>query len=77
MSIAEANLYMFRSSTSQGLCSFSRNPQGKDLPEKFAPWTAFGVVRSDQRPPHGLSREAIETGIDANGYQLWRDKRKI
>ena len=62
MSIAEANLYMFKSSKSQGLCSFSRNPHGKDLPEKFAPWTAFGVVRSDQRPPHGLSREAIETG---------------
>jgi len=31
-------------------------------------------VRPDQVPPHGLRREAIESGIAANGYQLWRKK---
>jgi hypothetical protein len=69
------NLYMFRSGKADGLCSFSRDARGKHLPQKFAPWTGFGVVRQDQQPPHGLSRQAIESGIDANGYQLWRRKK--
>ena len=71
-----ANIFMFRSRTMEGLCGFSRNPQGARLPEKFAPWIGFGVVRTDQQPPHGLSRDAIESGIAANGYQLWRPKKK-
>ena len=70
-----ANIFMFRSRTSEGLCGFSRNSQGTSLPEKFAPWVGFGVVRADQQPPHGLSRIAIESGIDLNGYQLWRRKK--
>jgi hypothetical protein len=70
------SLYMFRSGKTADLCGFCRNPQGTGLPEKFAPWTGFGVVRGDQKPPHGLSRSAIETGIEANGYQLWRQKKK-
>ena len=73
---AYLNLYMFRSTKSEGLCGFSRNSSGQDLPDKFAPWQGFGVVRNDQQPPHGLSRKAIETGIDTNGYQLWRSKKK-
>ena len=71
-----ANLFMFRSRTSEGLCGFSRNSQGTSLPEKFAPWVGFGVVRVDQQPPHGLSRNEIESGIAINGYQLWRHKKK-
>ena len=44
-------------------------------PGKFAPWTGIGVLRPDQVPPHGLRREAIESGIAENGYQLWRTKK--
>jgi hypothetical protein len=69
------NLFMFRSETSDGLCCFSRNARGESLPAKFAPWQAFGVLRIDQNPPHGMSRKAIESGIKANGYQLWRKKK--
>lgn len=68
------NLYMFRSGASEGLCGFSRSARGAGLPPKFAPWTGFGVVREDQKPPHGLPRAAIESGLDANGFQLWRNK---
>ncbi|MBI2719103.1 MAG: hypothetical protein HY245_11550 [Rhizobiales bacterium] len=71
-----ANLYMFRSAKSEDLRGFSRSSQGAGLPAKFAPWTGFGVVREDQAPPHGLPRQAIEDGIKANGYQLWRRKSK-
>jgi hypothetical protein len=70
------NIYMYKSGKSKSLFCFSLSPKGSGLPDGFAPWTSFGVVRSDQKPPHGLSRKAIESGISANGYQLWRDKRK-
>ena len=70
------NLYMYRTEKSKGLFCFSRDPKGSGLPDGFAPWEVFGVVRPDQQPPHGLKRQAIETGIDTNGFQLWRDSRK-
>ncbi len=75
MAVAK-NLYMYRTEKSKGLFCFSRDPKGGGLPDGFAPWEVFGVIRPDQKPPHGLKRLAIETGIDTNGFQLWRDSRK-
>lgn len=72
---AKSNLFMFRSEKSAALHGFANEPAGDRLPRKFAPWTGIGVVRPDQIPPHGLRRDAIETGIAANGYQLWRKKK--
>jgi hypothetical protein len=74
--ISRSNLYMFRSKTAPDLSCFCRDPKGDGLPAKFAPWTALGVLRRDQDPPHGLSRSAIESGIDENGFQLCRTKAK-
>jgi hypothetical protein len=71
----KSNLFMFRSEKSAALHGFANEPAGGRLPQKFAPWTGIGVVRPDQVPPHGLRRDAIETGIAANGYQLWRKKK--
>jgi hypothetical protein len=68
-------LYMFRSTKTEAICSFSNNADGKGLPGKYAPWIGIGVVRPDQDPPHGMSALAIEAGIEANGYQMWRAKR--
>jgi len=68
------NLFMYRSAKSESLFCFSRDAKGEGLPAAFSPWEMFGVVRSDQKPPHGLPRQAIEAGIDENGYQLWRRK---
>ena len=70
-----SKLFMFRSGKTAALHGFASDPNGTRLPPKFAPWGAIGVVRPDQRPPHGLSRSAIELGIAANGYQLWRTKK--
>ena len=72
---ADANLFMFRSATMAALHGFADEPKGARLPEKYAPWDAIGVLRPDQTPPHGLPRAAIETGVAANGYQLWRKKK--
>jgi hypothetical protein len=66
---------MFRSGKSAELHGFATDSAGERLPQKFGPWAGIGVVRPDQQPPHGLSREAIELGIAANGYQLWRKKK--
>ena len=71
---ASTNLFMFRSGTSDALHGFTAEPAGERLPQKFGPWAGIGVVRPDQVPPHGLGRDAIETGIATNGYQLWRKK---
>ena len=72
-----SNLFMFRSSTSESLHGFAGESSGKLLPSKFGPWDGIGVLRADQRPPHGLRREAIELGISQNGYQLWRKKKPL
>ena len=72
---AAANLFMFRSATTAALHGFAAEPKGARLPEKYAPWDAIGVLRPDQTPPHGLPRAAIESGIAANGYQMWRKKK--
>ncbi len=71
---AKSNLFMFRSEKSAALHGFAMESAGGPLPQKFGPWIGVGVVRPDQLPPHGLRRAAIETGIAANGYQLWRKK---
>jgi hypothetical protein len=70
------NLFMYRSTKTKGLFCFSGDSHGVGLPDSLAPWTAYGVLRRDQIPPHGLSRTAIEEGITARGYQLWREKPK-
>lgn len=74
MTTAGLPLFMFKSSTKDGLFGFASDGKGTNLPTKFAPWTNVGVVRPDQRPPHGLSRNAIEDGISEHGFQLWRRK---
>jgi hypothetical protein len=71
---AKSNLFMFRSEKSAALHGFAMESAGEKLPQKFAPWAGLGVLRPDLVPPHGQRREAIETGIAANGYQLWRKK---
>jgi hypothetical protein len=74
--MSAANLYMFQSNKSAGLFCFSRSAKGTGLPVSLAPWMGYGVLRLDQKPPHGMSRQAIEAGINAVGYQLWRHKKK-
>ncbi len=69
------NLFMFRSTTSETLWGFDADSGGEHLPEKFGPWTGIGVMRADQAPPRGSSRPSIESGIAANGDQLWRKKK--
>ena len=71
---AKSNLFMFRSEKSAALHGFAMESAGASLLQKFGPWAGIGVLRPDQVPPHGLRREAIESGITANGYQLWRKK---
>jgi hypothetical protein len=44
------------------------------LPERHAPWTAAGLIKSDQHPPHRFSRAKIEEAIKLSGFQLWRLK---
>lgn len=67
-------LFLYASQKSKGVYGYAPNSDGAGLPGSLSPWQAVGVLRPDQEPPHGMSRKSIETGIRANGYQLWRKK---
>ncbi|CEJ13510.1 hypothetical protein BN1110_03829 [bacterium YEK0313] len=74
MTRAGLKLFMFKSGAKPGLFSFAADGRGTKLPERLGPWTSYGVVRPEERPPHGMSRNAIEAGISEHGFQLWRKK---
>jgi hypothetical protein len=69
-------MYIFKSETTKDLRAFAGDPAGAKLPGSHAPWTATGVVRADEPPPHTLSRETIEKAIESKGFQLWRLRQK-
>ena len=69
-------IYMFTSESSPNLHAFGGDPSGSKLPDGHGPWGAAGSLRSDQHPPHRLSRAKIEEAIKLKGFQLWRMKPK-
>lgn len=71
-----ANIYLFRSTKTKGLFCFSMSREADGLPVSLSPWRRFGVVTPTEKLPHGLTRAAVEGGIAANGYQLYRHKPK-
>ncbi len=73
---ASANLFFYSLEKSEGLLLLLRRPNGEGLRDQFSPWQALGVLRGDQKPPYGLSRQAIESGLTAKGYQLLRKRKK-
>jgi hypothetical protein len=73
---AQHTIYLFRSGASVNLFGATNEADGQRLPPKLAPWTGIRAIRPDQTLPHGLPRQAIESGIAANGYQLFRTKRR-
>jgi hypothetical protein len=67
-------IYMFVSEANSNLHAFAGDASGSKLPENHGPWGAVGSLRSDQHPPHRLSRARIEEAIKLTGFQLWRIK---
>ena len=68
--------FIFKSQPRSELRAFAADPAGEQLPSKFAPWHAVGVVRADKDPPHNFSRQTIEQAITKEGFQLFRTKIK-
>ena len=69
-------LFIFESNTNTGLRAFAGDVAGGKLPDQFSPWRQIGAVRAENAPPYNLSRNTIETAINAQGFQLWRLKPK-
>lgn len=69
-------IYMFKSESRRELRAFAGDISGDKLPKNHGPWTATGVIAPGKAPPHDLSRDAIEGAIAADGFQLWRMKKK-
>jgi hypothetical protein len=67
-------IYMFTSEASPNLHAFAGDSTGSKLPESHAPWSASGLSKSEQHPPHRFSRAKIEEAIKFAGFQLWRMK---
>jgi hypothetical protein len=69
-------IFIFKSEASRGLCAFAGDPDTRQLPTRFGPWHAVGVIRAEKAPPYNFSRETIEQAITSNGFQLFRLKKK-
>lgn len=69
-------IFIFKSEASPDLRAFGADLIGSQLPKQFSPWRAVGSVAPGGAPPHRLSRDAIETAINDNGFQLWRMSKK-
>ena len=69
-------LFMFKSESNRELRAFAADPAGEQLPSRFGPWHAVGVVRADKEPPHKLDRSSIEQSIAGMGFQLYRIRPK-
>ena len=67
-------IFIFKSQAQPKLRAFTDDPGGSQLPQKFGPWHAVGVVRPENDPPHNLGRDVIEKAIGSQGFQLWRMK---
>jgi|EndMetStandDraft_3_1072993.scaffolds.fasta_scaffold173912_3 hypothetical protein len=71
------NLYVYASKKKAGIYCYSADQSDVGLPPTLSPWLGIGVLRPDQVIPHGLSRQDVESGIRAKGYQLWRKKSQF
>ncbi len=69
-------IFIFKSETTPDLRAFGGDLAGTQLPNQFKPWHVTGAVAPDQDPPYKLSRDAIETAIKDQGFQLWRLSKK-
>jgi hypothetical protein len=69
-------LFIFESNTNTSLRAFAGDAAGRKLPDQFSPWRQIGAVGPEKAPPYNLSRDTIETAINAHGFQLWRLKPK-
>ena len=68
-------MYTFASGAKSGLFAFARDKAGSKLPKKFGPWRLSGdLLQADQPLPHAFSRDAVERGIQEQGFQMWRIK---
>jgi hypothetical protein len=69
-------IFVFKSGAREGLHAFADDMAGFKLPDQFKPWSATGSIAPDGNFPYkNLSRDAIETAIRDQGYQLYRVKK--
>jgi hypothetical protein len=68
------NIFIFKSERNGELRAFSSDKGGLNLPAKFRPWHAVGVVKPGSPPPNNLSRDVIEKSIADTGFQLYKLK---
>lgn len=69
-------IFIFKSEARPDLHAFGGDLAGARLPHQFSPWHVVGAVAPDREPPHNLPRDAIETAIKDQGFQLWRLSKK-
>lgn len=69
-------IFIFKSESDNDLRAFTGDSAGRQLPSKFGPWHAIGVIRPDKEPPVKVGRDVIEQAINSHGFQLFRMKPK-
>ena len=68
-------LFIFKSESGT-LSAFAAESDTRVLPSQHGPWYPVGVVRPEADPPYNFKRAAIEQAIAAQGFQLFRLKKK-
>ena len=69
-------IFIFKSEGKHELRAFAGDSAGEQLPTRFGPWHAIGVIRPDKEPPYNVKRDVIEQAINGQGFQLFRVKTK-
>ncbi len=65
-------IHTFSSTSGSGLFAFAGDAEGARLPARHGPWQHVGGVAAGEAMPHGIDRAAVETAIEAQGFQMWR-----
>lgn len=68
-------IHTFSSTNGSGLNAFTDDAEGRSLPPRHGPWKHIGRVGAGRDLPHGVDRGAVETAIEARGFQMWRVRK--
>jgi hypothetical protein len=69
-------IFLFKSEGKRDLRAFTGDPGGQQLPSRFGPWHAVGVVKEEKALPFNVGRDVVEQAITSNGFQMFRMKPK-
>ena len=70
-------IFIFKSEANRELGAFAHDPGGQELPSRFGPWHAVGVIRPDKKPAAQSQPRRHRKGHRQRGsFSSYRTKAK-